>query len=504
MIGAVIGYATNDIAIRMLFRPLKEVRVFGLHVPFTPGIFPKERYKLARSIGKMVSRELITEDALMAQIHHPAAQAQLARTVSSLSERILALPLSSLTGEGMSSIADAVSGGVEGILRKIFVSPALMNGVRGAITGIVATISGKRPAELLGQFDLKSLVTERLLPLLADPARRATLARDLATVVADSAGGLVTDEVIAGLAAAVEHALPSAGERVAQWLQSAETRQLLSERGRELLPRILDKLNVVQRLLLSAGQFDRRLAEKMPEIVDDTVRSLQEVARDPSQQKRVLAVGLGALRDWRDAVRGSTAVGSAASGLREGLEPLIARALVALEDPAVRARVYGSLEAWIASGHQTVGGLLRSTFGLQESQVVDFVAERVMAWLTGDRAAPQAAGALSGLVSRFLADNGGTTLRDLGQVDAARKEKLDTFLVTRLVEVVDRHLPEILRGIDVEDLVVKKIDGLDVRDVERLLVQVIASHLKWINVFGAILGFIIGLFQLILRVLGIA
>ncbi|MBE3064659.1 MAG: DUF445 family protein, partial [Spirochaetes bacterium] len=68
-------------------------------------------------------------------------------------------------------------------------------------------------------------------------------------------------------------------------------------------------------------------------------------------------------------------------------------------------------------------------------------------------------------------------------------------------ELVDAKLPEILRGVDVEELVVRKIEGLDVKDVERLLLQVIASHLKWINVFGAILGFLIGLVQDILRLL---
>jgi len=62
-------------------------------------------------------------------------------------------------------------------------------------------------------------------------------------------------------------------------------------------------------------------------------------------------------------------------------------------------------------------------------------------------------------------------------------------------------LPGILRGVDVEDLVVRKIDALDVRDVERLLLQVLAQHLKWINVFGAILGAVIGFVQVMLGVL---
>ena len=45
--GAVIGYVTNAVAIKMLFRPLTEIRVFGIRLPFTPGILPRHRHKLA-------------------------------------------------------------------------------------------------------------------------------------------------------------------------------------------------------------------------------------------------------------------------------------------------------------------------------------------------------------------------------------------------------------------------------------------------------------------------
>jgi uncharacterized membrane protein YheB (UPF0754 family) len=333
------------------------------------------------------------------------------------------------------------------------------------------------------------------------------MARDLASLLADRAADLLTDKVLEGLQGALEPVLPTAGERVAQWLQSQETRATLAERGRELLPRILEKLNVVQRILLSAGQYDRRLTEKMPEIVEDTVRTLQEIARDPSQQKRVLAVAMAALQDWREALRSdslSAHAPEARARLRDGLESLLSRAFAALQDPDVRARLSGALSGWIASEHQTIGGLLRSALGVHETQVVDFLAERILTYLTGERAAPEAARALSGLVSRFLEDNGATSLGELLRIDDARKEMLDVFLLAQVTAIIDQRLPEILRGIDVEGLVVKKIDGLDVRDVERLLVQVIASHLKWINVFGAILGFIIGLFQLLLRLLAIS
>ncbi|MDR0302848.1 MAG: DUF445 family protein, partial [Treponema sp.] len=46
--GAIIGFVTNVVAIRMLFRPLKEIRFLGARLPFTPGILPKQRQKLAQ------------------------------------------------------------------------------------------------------------------------------------------------------------------------------------------------------------------------------------------------------------------------------------------------------------------------------------------------------------------------------------------------------------------------------------------------------------------------
>lgn len=47
IIGAFIGYVTNDITVRMLFRPLNSVYIGKFHVPFTPGIIPKGKGRLA-------------------------------------------------------------------------------------------------------------------------------------------------------------------------------------------------------------------------------------------------------------------------------------------------------------------------------------------------------------------------------------------------------------------------------------------------------------------------
>lgn len=64
IIGMIIGYITNALAIHMLFRPHNEVRIGRFRLPFTPGLIPKNRGRLASAIGDVVSRELLNPDVV--------------------------------------------------------------------------------------------------------------------------------------------------------------------------------------------------------------------------------------------------------------------------------------------------------------------------------------------------------------------------------------------------------------------------------------------------------
>lgn len=62
VIGAVIGYCTNYIAVKMLFRPLKPVKIGNKTLPFTPGIIPKGQGRMARALGQAVGEHLLTKE----------------------------------------------------------------------------------------------------------------------------------------------------------------------------------------------------------------------------------------------------------------------------------------------------------------------------------------------------------------------------------------------------------------------------------------------------------
>jgi len=55
LVGAIIGYGTTVIAIKMLFRPHNAMYVGRFRVPFTPGVVPKRKNQLAGVLGKAIS-----------------------------------------------------------------------------------------------------------------------------------------------------------------------------------------------------------------------------------------------------------------------------------------------------------------------------------------------------------------------------------------------------------------------------------------------------------------
>lgn len=64
VLGGIIGYFTNDIAIKMLFRPYRAIYVAGRKLPFTPGLIPANQERLAKNISDTIMGSLLTPDEL--------------------------------------------------------------------------------------------------------------------------------------------------------------------------------------------------------------------------------------------------------------------------------------------------------------------------------------------------------------------------------------------------------------------------------------------------------
>ena len=68
LIGAIIGSFTNFIAVKMLFYPRKQILLFDHPLPFTPGVIPKGKERLAGTIGNTVASSLLTKSDIEAMV----------------------------------------------------------------------------------------------------------------------------------------------------------------------------------------------------------------------------------------------------------------------------------------------------------------------------------------------------------------------------------------------------------------------------------------------------
>lgn len=175
IVGAAIGAFTNELAIRMLFRPYNAWYIGPVKVPMTPGVIPSQRAQIAANIAETFEKHLISSDeihtALTSEHSQKIIDDKIDETLKSLGPlAAMAAPFKPKIVEkllsGIESVAEqAIENGdldirkkieekinemplqtleelILGFSRKQFKHITIFGGILGALIGIVqATIS---------------------------------------------------------------------------------------------------------------------------------------------------------------------------------------------------------------------------------------------------------------------------------------------------------------------------------------------------------------------------
>ena len=87
-VGAVIGYVTNYVAIKLLFRPYKPVKIGNLTV-FPQGVIPREKESLARKVGEVVKDYILSEEEVKKIVSQEEVRNEIADFIDTKIELIL-------------------------------------------------------------------------------------------------------------------------------------------------------------------------------------------------------------------------------------------------------------------------------------------------------------------------------------------------------------------------------------------------------------------------------
>lgn len=128
--GALIGWLTNRLAIRMLFRPRRPWRFLGLTVQ---GLLPRRRVELADRVAEAIEREFLSLDDIRATLRDPEYRKALGERVEGwlrelFSEKLANGPrlLRAVVGDGL--VDRLAAGAAQEVIRHL---PSLIEGALG-------------------------------------------------------------------------------------------------------------------------------------------------------------------------------------------------------------------------------------------------------------------------------------------------------------------------------------------------------------------------------------
>lgn len=283
--GGVIGYITNDIAIRMLFRPHTAKYIFGIHIPFTPGIIPKEKGRIAEAVGGVISENLMNKEVLEKYL---LSEDMVGKVRSAVKEFIstqqrndetvvqfLGHYLSkeeidtfaqninqSITKQTYEKLADSSVGekvahiAIDHVAQKLTIDGAqeLLSGIGGALGGLGGMAAGLFGGNIVAKF----------LGMLRDPAEHF-LAKNINTMLRDNGEEIVSNmiggEVDNFLNKPVSKLLEGHEEQLAQAVNTIESiyRSIITEH----LPKILQSIDISKIVRERINEMDVNETEKL-------------------------------------------------------------------------------------------------------------------------------------------------------------------------------------------------------------------------------------------------
>ncbi|MBU1565007.1 MAG: DUF445 family protein [Proteobacteria bacterium] len=509
ILGAFIGYLTNHVAIKMLFRPLKPWKIGGIRVPMTPGVIPSKRVDLAKNMGEVVGDHLLTSKEIGKGLQNEAFQLHLLQLIKDKIEGILQQDLGTLASIvpakfrvyfdiGSKTLIYQIKDKLRGFINSDEFVEIAENSIERRIEQYLASeigtiVSGSQREMAYGFIEkniarmfmseameqwaedfvhqqvysilhqeksLTDILPGSLLLMLQDTIERQTpaLLSRLATIVSEPE---VRDSIVKGGCAGVESFIGSMGSMadmvrgfVRMETVEGKIREYLIEKDDDIVAWLKSEevqAKVVHILRERSGEFLRKPIVHF--IKADDQRVVEEFCDRCAQQMMLV-------------LRGKDISVLLTSMIKSNLEDHFESGSTSLHQVCEMLLGKESLSGKKTWLKQELCSILQSpeTFNTIES-LIDSMAVALLQKKIGKMAHIIPVGVREGMA------------RSLQKTTSA---------------MLAAEVPGLVQSLNIKNIVTEKVNSLDILKLEGLLLSIMQEQFKYINLFGALLGFIIG------------
>ena len=500
------GYAGAWLAVRMLFRPRNPIKLFSITV-FPQGMIPRHRDRLATAIGKAVGQELVSQDTIIAQLTgNDFLRRKIQNVVNSYTDEILAQDYPSLIEalpkniripvlDAVAALQNKLSDHIKSVLSK----EDSLSTIRGFVTRRVDTVLGKRVSEVLDDENFTKIAT-----FLDERIKTAVRSKVFETNIRDFIGrriddlvnsetplaSMFTDDAIVLLKEKANEQIKPAIKQLAEIAATEKTRDQISSLIKHEVHGYYENLSFFKKIFVSRemllGEVDDLVNESLPKRIEETLNGafFAEEARNfigtsiDNAMSRPLPDVIGAI---------------APDQLIRFKEQVAQSVLKLLQSEETTAGITKYLTAMLENFRpHSIDAILQVVHPEAEEKLKSMLANGLVEIISRDETSQMINEMLAAQIDRLLSAPIG---KISDHINESKVKEMSASLTDAIIAAVHAKLPEAVAEFDVAGMVREKISKFPPEKLESLVMSVAKEHLRTIELFGALFGFLIGVLQ---------
>jgi uncharacterized membrane protein YheB (UPF0754 family) len=512
-IGAFIGYLTNKVAIRMLFRPLKAWRVLGIKVPMTPGVIPAKRHAFALNMGEMVGEHLLTSAEIGKALKKDTFQDHL---LGLIKERAGAVfhrdlgPLPGLIPEKFRSYFDVAVRAVTYQIKK-----SIHEFVRSEECAKKVEIYIDSNFNRFLEKDLNAVLSEHeggeryafietsLTRMLASPAMDQWVEDFVSRKVHEilqqekSLRDLLPASTEELIVKTIEEQTPALLKKCGDIINEPAVRSRIVQAARLWIQDFISSLGPMAAMVggllnmdAMEGKIHQYLVDKKEDIAawlqsEDVQSRVTEMIRE----RCLVSLQIPLVQLMKDEAK--------TSGICSGLTQQILALLREKETTtALSSMIRGTIETHIEDGVLPLRNIVNDLFGEKGTENLKaWMKEEGLSLLRSKETIKTIDSIMETMIRRLLSRPVG---RLLNLLPAGVRDGIYLSIRKMASAMLATEVPGLVTSLNFRSIVAEKVDSLDLLSLERLLLSIMEENFKYINLFGGLLGFVIGCFNLLL------
>ena len=508
VVATIHGYGAAWLAIWMLFHPYKSVKLLGITV-WPQGMIPRHREKLAQSIGNAVGNELVSQQTVFDALFETSFfQNKVEDFVGSYTNELLAKVypsfIDALPSQARAPILDTISAlqyRLAEYIAEMLRSEETAHAIENFVDKQVDEILGRRVDEMVSDRSL-----DQVLRFIEEQLQRLTTTDGFESKVHEFISGRLDDlarsdatlsetftpDTIVFIKDRIDEQVPPIVHQLADIATSQSTSKRIGGLIKLEVDQYYEQLSLIKKIFISRERIHR----EVDELVNKTLpKRVEEYLRGPAFEQEaeeflnatidtVMARPLNELIGQFDAIRFEDLKRQVSNRLIEILrsETLSTSVSIQVTEAIDRFRP------------QTLGSVMQQLEANSATRAKDFLTKSLLGLLSREDTARTINAILSSQIERLLI----APIGRLGDhVSQNAMQRASNALVERITEAARERLPVAIAEFDVGGLVRKKVSDYPLEKLEELVLSVAQQHLKTIELFGAAIGFFIGVGQAI-------